>query len=88
MKGTLSSKIDRLKEEAIELRTFMFFILGAILILFGGLGSLCLRFISSNSPLITIGIFVLLMLLLILGIIHLRYKDKYDRKLDELEKEE
>ena len=81
------SKIDRLKEEAVELRTFMFFILGAILMLFGGLGSLYLSFISSNSPLITIGIFIVLMLLPILGIIHLRYKDKYDRKLDELEKE-
>jgi Ca2+/Na+ antiporter len=81
------AKIDRLKEEAIELRTSMFFILGAILMLLGGIGSLYLKFITYNSPLIVIGILIILTLLPFLAIIYFSYKKKYYKKLKEIEKE-
>jgi len=45
----------------------MFYILGIIMMLFAGLGSLYLKYIDGNrSSLITIGVFIILILLQIL----------------------
>jgi len=79
------AKIDRLREEAIELRTRMFFVLGAIVILFGGIGSLYIKLIDSSSGLVVSGIFVLLILIPYLVIIYHKSKEDYLVKLDELE---
>ena len=54
--------------------------------LFGGLGSLYLKLIDKEHPLVIIGIIIILMLLPFLGLIYFRYRLLFFKKLDELEK--
>jgi len=82
------ARIDRLKEEVSEIRSKMFYILGIIMMLFAGLGSLYLKYVDGNrSSLITIGVFIILILLQLFSIMYHMYKKNYQAKLDELGKE-
>ncbi|WP_152184438.1 hypothetical protein [Sulfurimonas indica] len=81
------AKIDRLREEAIELRTRMFFVLGLIAVFFGGFGSLYIKLVEKSSGMIIAGMFVLLILIPFLAIIYYKIRVSYFEKLNELELE-
>jgi len=80
--------IDKLREEAIMLRTRIFYILGLIMMFIAGLGSLYGKFIDGTSNgFVTFGLIILLILIKISAIMYLKTKIDYDKKLLELQKE-
>lgn len=81
------ANIDKLKEEAIDIRTFKFIIVSIIIMLFAGLGSLYMRLIESDSPLIVIGMVIILILVQGFGIMYHKYSKNYQVKLEELKNE-
>ena len=80
------AKIDKIREEAINLRTLKFFILSVIIMLLAGFGSLYMKFIGSRNGLITIGMIIILFVLKLCGIIYYKYDKNYHDKLNELER--
>ena len=82
------AKIDKLKEEASEIRSKMFYILGLMMMLLAGFGSLYLKIVDGiKNGLIALGMLGILVFLQVCVIIYFRYKEIYKNKLDELEKE-
>ncbi len=68
--------IDKLKEEAVLLRTKMFYILGLIMMFLAGIGSLYGKFIDGKSNgFVLSGVVVLLILLKVSAIMNV-LKDK------------
>lgn len=82
------AKIDKLREEASEIRSKMFYILGLMMMFLAGFGSLYLKLVDGvTNGLIAFGMSGILIFLQICAIIYFRYRKIYRNKLNELEKE-